>query len=241
MTRIVFVTYGDSKYFYAKQRILHEAKQTGWFDACYAWGPENLTSAFRKRYSKILAYPRGAGYWIWKFDIIRQLLDDTHMQENDIVVYCDAGCTINPKGKTRFEQYCADLLKSPYGAVSFQMETQQEHLWSPRELFSLLDVSFPDTTGHYVGGILLFKKCSHTDLLLRMCMYVLEEKPMLVTDAGYQPAKQCDAFRENRHDQSILSLVRKKYGSVVYPDETYCDPGPPFQDKFPFWATRKRI
>ena len=28
-------------------------------------------------------------------------------------------------------------------------------------------------------------------------------------------------FRDHRHDQSILGFVRKKYGTVVIPDETF--------------------
>ena len=45
----------------------------------------------------------------------------------------------------------------------------------------------------------------------------------------------------HRHDQSILSLLVKKYGSIKIPDETFFYP---FWEKtglrYPFWATRKR-
>jgi hypothetical protein len=50
-----------------------------------------------------------------------------------------------------------------------------------------------------------------------------------------------DGFIDNRHDQSILSLVRKKRGSIVLMDETYFQPfGNKESLRFPFWATRKR-
>ena len=43
-----------------------------------------------------------------ELDIIKQSLLD--ISENDILIYCDAGCKINLKGKKRFDEYI-DLLK----------------------------------------------------------------------------------------------------------------------------------
>ena len=49
-------------------------------------------------------------------------------------------------------------------------------------------------------------------------------------------------FRENRHDQSIFSLIRKLYGSVVIDgDESWMLPfGEGESLNYPFWATRTR-
>ena len=236
--RIVFLTYGNDMYFHAKHRIVKEAALTGWFDECHALGPEDLSQSFRTQFRDILDYPRGAGYWIWKFDILQQMLDK--LDENDLVVYCDAGCTVNRRGEKRFRQYCRDLLKSEYGMIAFQMNAQPELRWTPRELFELLHMAPQDNTGHYVGGILLIKKCQHTQTILDAAMRILAENPYIITDRGYDASQQDTEFRENRHDQSILSLLRKKYGAVVYPDETYCETQPPFRPEFPFWATRWR-
>ena len=60
----------------------------------------------------------------------------------------------------------------------------------------------------------------------------------LVTD--YYNNTQHEYFRDHRHDQSILSVVRKILGSEVIPnDETYFKPfGNEESWKYPFWATR---
>jgi len=63
---------------------------------------------------------------------------------------------------------------------------------------------------------------------------------LLFTD-HYNRENQESCFIDNRHDQSILSVVRKIHGSIVLGDETWFVPfGNNESLKYPFWATRKR-
>ena len=65
---------------------------------------------------------------------------------------------------------------------------------------------------------------------------VLKDDIYLVTDK--YNTNQIDKFRDNRHDQSIFSIIRKKYGSIILEDETarkYKN-----IEKSPFIAMRKR-
>ena len=56
-------------------------------------GPKDLDVEFRNKYSNIFLQQRGGGFWIWKHHIISNLLDK--ISEGDVVVYCDAGASIN--------------------------------------------------------------------------------------------------------------------------------------------------
>ena len=49
-------------------------------------------------------------------------------------------------------------------------------------------------------------------------------------------------FKDNRHDQSISSLLRKIHGTEIIPrDESFIVPfGGPESMKFPFWAARSK-
>ena len=47
-------------------------------------------------------------------------------------------------------------------------------------------------------------------------------------------------FRDNRHDQSVFSVIRKMNNTIVLKDETYFNFGNAESLKYPFWATRKR-
>jgi hypothetical protein len=96
-----FITYANDKFNKSKNRILKQAKQSNFFKTIKAYSPSDITVDFQSKFSKILKHQRGGGYWIWKFDIIIQTLQN--IPQNDILVYLDAGCTINQNGKHMFE------------------------------------------------------------------------------------------------------------------------------------------
>lgn len=72
--KIHIITYGDKNFQNSKNRLYKECIQTNWFDTVQTFGPEDLTGHFKKEFNKILLKHRGAGYWIWKYDIIKQQL-----------------------------------------------------------------------------------------------------------------------------------------------------------------------
>ena len=59
----------------------------------------------------------------------------------------------------------------------------------------------------------------------------------LITDL-YSSEVQIDSFVEHRHDQSIFSLLSKKYSSFVIDNETEFRNRPYEQHNFPFLSVR---
>ena len=95
------------------------------------------------------------------------------------------------------------------------------------------------------------KKCNHLKLIIDNFFKVIDFDNNFITD--YYKHNQSNSFKDNRHDQSILSLLRKKYDSIVLSDETYitgfqCQNNcgicklciRKFNINYPFWATRKK-
>ena len=117
---IHLITYGNDKYKKSKERLYNEALNTNWFDTITVYGPEDLDIDFRKRFKSILKKSKGGGYWIWKSHIIKKKLNE--INDNDILIYLDAGCSINIKGKKRFEEYIDLLNNSNEGIISFQLK-----------------------------------------------------------------------------------------------------------------------
>ena len=234
------ITYGNKMYNNSKKRLREESSNSGWFDTTTICGPENLSEEFKHEFSDILKKTRGAGYWIWKFDIIKQQL--TKLANNDILIYMDAGCTININGKTRFNEYIEMLNNSNESIISFRMDHLEKH-YTNKQLFHHFNMNVNDNNGNsgqIVGGIIIMKNTEKIMKIIDECINVLRTDKLLVTD-HYNKMAQCSDFIDNRHDQSILSLVRKKYGSIVLTDETYFQPfGNKESLKFPFWATRKK-
>tara|TARA_B100001094_G_C18017817_1_gene713528 strand:+ start:116 stop:841 length:726 start_codon:yes stop_codon:yes gene_type:complete len=240
MQSIHLITYGNEMYEKSKKRLLAEATNSQWFDTITICGPETLTMPFKNEFREILNKPRGAGYWIWKFDIIKQQLNK--LVYNDILVYTDAGCSINIHGETRFNEYIAILNKSNESIISFQMH-HIDKKYTAKQLFCHFNMNVHDdnaNSGQFMATIMIMKNTEKMMNIIDECINVLRTDSLLVTDY-YNTLGQCDDFIDNRHDQSILSLVRKKCGSIIIPDETYFKPfGNKKSLRFPFWATRKR-
>ena len=55
------------------------------------------------KYEEILKNKKGAGFWIWKHQIIKQQLEKVN--DGDIVVYSDAGSSLNLNAGNKFNEY----------------------------------------------------------------------------------------------------------------------------------------
>lgn len=238
------ITYGNNLYYDSKKRLVEEARNFGEFDMIKDFGPEDLSEDFKEKYRDVLMMPRGAGYWIWKLDIIEQSLKD--MIDGQILIYLDAGCSFNVKGKKRFNQYIQMLKESNYDIISFQMKKEIEREYTTRQIFDALEIKKDGKkacSGQYIATVLIMKKGKHLRLLLDKMKEILEKDMYLFTDKYNQKQhEENNRFKDNRHDQSVFSLIRKKYGSeVIVGDETWFDNFDSDEAmKYPIHALRKK-
>jgi len=234
---IHLISYGNKEYEHSKQRIYEEAISTHWFDTVTIYGPNDLDNDFKLKFKDILQQRRGGGYWIWKSYIIKKRLNE--INENDILIYLDAGCKINPEGKQRFHEYIELLNTSNTGIISFQM-SHIEKIWTIKEAFEYFNIDLDSdiaNTGQILGGIRIMKKNMNLMSIIDLEIKTLYDNPLLFTD--YYNKKQKKPFKDNRHDQSIFSLIRKMNNPILLRDETWFTPfGSKESLKFPFWAKR---
>jgi len=216
VNQIGFATYGNDAYAAAKQRIVNEAKDTGWFGlGVKDWGPEDLSVDFQQKYKQLLELPRGGGYWIWKFHVIEQTM--ATMEEGQFLVYLDAGSRLNEHGEQRFFEYIQMLNQSQYDLLGFQLPFL-EHKWTTPRIFDAFNVSGnPSIThsGQLEGGTMLIRKGSHYRKWIALCRSVIDTDSWMLTDKYNEEARLSNPeFRENRHDQSVMSVARKLLGYV---------------------------
>lgn len=237
---IHFITYANNTFANAKTRLRSEAGATGWFDTITAYGPEDLDPDFNEKFKNILQCSKGGGYWIWKPYIIKKHLDK--IQDNDILIYLDAGCSINPYGKNKLNEYIELLNQSDAGIISFQMNHLLEKVWAIKEIFQHFNVD-PDgeiaNSGAIMATVQIIKKNSNSIKLINLWNETLHANPTLFTD-HYNNA-QAPYFKDNRHDQSIFSVIKKMHNTITVPDKTCIIPfGNAESLEYPFWATRFR-
>ena len=197
---------------------------------------------------------RGFGYWLWKPYLIKSCLEN--MQENDILLYIDSGCSLNKEGMERFNEYIDIVNNSEFGMISFQMP-HLEKSYTKRIVFDyfkehldelknpkfthLTKSNFDELigeTGQCVGGIQIICKNDHSKKFVDL-WYKLASNYNLINDSIY--IQEHPEFKDHRHDQSIYSVLSKTLGTVKILDETFFHPDWQTKGiKYPIWATRIR-
>jgi hypothetical protein len=238
--KIHLIVYGNDRFKNSKKRLYNEAIATGWFDTITIYDQTCLDNNFKKKFKNILNQPRIAGYGIWRPYIIKKKLNE--INDNDILIYIDAGCSINPDGKNRFNEYIDMVNNSNEGIISFQM-SHIEKIWTTKEIFEYFNVDINGeiaNSGQILDTILIMKKNKNVVNITNIWYNVIYNNPLLFTDY-YNYKNQKSYFIDNRHEQSIFSVIRKIHGSIVLEDETYfVSFGNDISLRYPFWATRKR-
>lgn len=213
-SKIHFITYADENFSKSKKRILKEAEEFGEFSTITGYGPEDLDDNFKEKYKNILKEKRGGGYWIWRPYILNKKFQE--IDENDIIIFLDAGCTINHKGKTRLYEYINMFNNTDKGIISFEIHDQIEKKWVTKEIFKYFNIELSNKIANsrqLCGGAMILKKNPHSKLFIDTFLKVLEDDPYLFTDKYNN--NQISEFIENRHDQSISSVIRKLIETII--------------------------
>ena len=236
--KIYFITYGDSKFNISKKHLIGLAKYSKYFDYCLSFGPQDIEESFKREFKNILEAKRGGGYWLWKYFFINKIINE--INENDLVIYCDAGASFNYHAKKRFYEYIDMINESDFGNLRFENEKENiEKMWTNKEIFNYFKVStdsvYAETT-QLMGGHLIFKKSDHSKLFFEKFFETLNYDENLITD--FYKNNQGKFFIENRHDQSIMSMITKLYGGVILKNETYFAKNSHEQVNYPFLSVR---
>jgi hypothetical protein len=239
-----FITFGGptNEYHNAVKRISSEACDTNVFDHIIGYTDKDLVNdaAFWDKHAGfILANKRGYGYWMWKSYLTKKTLEN--MNENDILVYADAGCKINPNGTRRLHEYFDIVNRSEWANLSFKME-YLEKTWTKMDIFDYYDAKQPEIldSGQLIATTFVLRKCQHTIDLINRWHEACCQANLINDSPSHSPNDM--SFNENRHDQSLFSVIRKKLGTETTDiDETWFSPN--WQTSganYPFWAVRMR-
>jgi hypothetical protein len=241
-----FMTYGgpSENYHSAVKRICNEASGFDVFDEIIGYTEKDLMadSSFWRTHRQFIESnaDRGYGCWLWKSYLTKKTLDK--MNENDLLVYADAGCFMKNDGKARLFEYF-DMLNTSaeIGNVSFQMEHLEES-YTKMDILEWYGANNDPRimkTGQLVGGIFILRKCRHTVELIDRWYDGCCQYHLIDDSCGTLP--NVPMFHAARNDQSIFSVLRKKYGTISLTDETWFDSDWYVAGKtYPIWAIRMR-
>jgi hypothetical protein len=221
-SKVYFMTFGGGRvnFHAAVNRLCAQAKSFDLFEDIYGFTEKDLMTdtIFWDQHSKfILENARGFGFWIWKSFLIRKTLEK--INDGDILFYTDCGCELNIHGKPRFLEYLELVHKNDI--LTFNL-THKEKTWTKMDLMKHFNLTDDQMNSGQIASTCIFlkKTDSNIDLVKEWEAVCLLNNYSLVNNS---PSKlpNDSSFRENRHDQSVLSCLIKKYDKFNIPDDTY--------------------
>lgn len=221
--RLVFCSFGDSRYQASREQLREQAEDLDCFDAICLYDETDLSDSFRQDFQAVLKPGvRGFGYWVWKPRIILDTL--AKMEEGDVLLYTDMDCELNSRGKERLFAYWQEVRQNESGFLVSQLDSERkECFWTKGDLLDYFRLRGQEEmyTPQYQSGVIFIRKEAKTVVLVQQWLDVFYENFHLVDDTSSQSANEPD-FVEHRHDQSILSLLLKQHGTSVIPlEEVY--------------------
>lgn len=223
----IFISYGDNTFRKSLKQIKKEARCIGIFDKIITYTPKDLPDCIKS--SPLYLFKKGGGYWIWKPYIIYKTLQQC--QENDVVYYADAGCTLNPNSlewdlfqkeiqthNAIFFQYRSDIQYEGwenYCKTPSNNSPQIRH-WIKPSTVDYFTSYFGDSKflqyNKIWGGAIIIKKTRQLINTIDQWIKISLFHPELICDPfGEELNRLPDVFNVHRHDQAIITPLLYYY------------------------------
>jgi hypothetical protein len=207
----IFITFGggENNYYDATKRLKNQANYLNIFDALINYSENDLMNDlkfWRKHNTFIQNNQKGYGYWIWKPYLIMKTLID--MEDGDILLYCDAGCELDINQKSNILNMF-EIVKTDLIIGSHTENNEIDHC--KIDLLAYLSMNNKEILNsiqHQATAICL-KKCDTVMDLVKQWYTICCNYHMI--DDTRSSIDEYASFIEHRHDQSVFSLLTKKY------------------------------
>jgi len=208
---IYFLSFGgpSNEYHQAVNRICEQTKKTNKFNTILCYTETDLKNDidFWPLHEQFIQNnKRGYGYWLWKSYLIKKTLNE--MQENDILLYCDAGCEINHKYSNKINDLIS--ITQQYKIIGCPVGSN-DITYTKMDTIEYVQMTTDINLGnkHIQAGCLMMQKCEIVTNLISEWYNISSIYHLIDDSPSISPNNK--AFIEHRHDQSIFNLLIKKY------------------------------
>jgi hypothetical protein len=206
-----FITFagGEQNYYDATKRLQTQAQNINLFDTTKIYTDQDLKndSEFWPRHSEfITTHSRGYGYWVWKSYIIKKTMET--LQDGDVLLYLDCGCEIGHHQYDALKKNLEEGAKEDYILRSLHGD---ENTHTKMDLFikmGMLEDKYVYDYQYQSGAFIIYV-CDKTREFINEWYDLSCDYSNIDDSPSIHPNLPC--FVEHRHDQSIFSLLTKKY------------------------------
>jgi hypothetical protein len=204
--KIVAISYANEKFL--KQLKINKltAINIGKVDEYYSYNFDDIDLIFKKQNEDILSRKRGNGYWLWKPYFILKTFKE-RLNIGDYLIYTDSGIFYLDKAK-KLINFMISINEDMW---SFKLKVLEKS-FSKRDAFILLNAESPiyTDTFQYMAGIQIYKKSKFTENFIEKLLKYSTDKRIITDDPNSQGLPNYNEFIDNRHDQTVLSILTKK-------------------------------
>jgi hypothetical protein len=210
------INYSDNIYKLAQAYNTKTAYKRGKVDKVIEFSPNDISEEFKQAnsFAFIENNPRIGKFGLWRPHIICETMKI--MENGDYLIYSDSGAYYKRK-----VQFLIDFMeKKELELLLFENEFL-ERMMTKRDVFTYLELDMPAVTDskQRISTFFLVKKTKRTILFFNEYLQLALEVPFLFTDEENKLGKENYAdFIDHRHNQSVLSVLSKKYNIPAFRD-----------------------
>ena len=192
------------------QRVCTLTAQVFGIHAIHAVSPSDIDARFARDNHDILTQPRGCGLWLWKPYFIDRMLRE--LDEGDVLIYADAAMHfVNPVSPIEA------MLGHGKRELLLFGEGFRESQYTKRDAFVLLNADEPryaQSPQRFASALALRNTGGVRELVAEWLHHARDPRILGDADNTCGLPNHSD-FIAHRHDQSILSLLSKRFGFDV--------------------------
>jgi hypothetical protein len=209
------VNYSDKSHHNSQKENSNSALKFGGFDNVFSFNLQDLGDEFITENKSIMSQARGAGYWMWKPFVIKKALE--MMGDNDILMYSDSGISFIKN----IDELIDIMDMTEEKLLLFELEDiHPNKRWTKRDCFILMGLDKEEylNQNQLLASYILMRK---NDFVLNFVdeWLTYAKDYRIITDSPNECGlPNYPEFMDHRHDQSILSLLGRKYNIKNIPD-----------------------
>jgi hypothetical protein len=223
MVKYHFITFATPDFMSFAEQNVQTALSVGKFDTAKIYTMADIDPHFQAKNAFLFKQKRGSGYFLWKpYIILKRLLE---IEDGDVLCYNDSKYLWLKNIRT-FEN---DILRTKNIGIYSNKPNERQYIekaWTKQDAYCLMNIpasslnNVKNTNQAWCGFLLLRKHFNPIRFIGEWLTY--NQDPRISSDIPSLYGKEDETFIENRHDQTILSLLAKKWGIEMHTlDKTY--------------------
>lgn len=209
MAKLYVCNYANEKYYTQQQLNTQSAHKKGKVDGVLEFHEQDIVE-LKKEYPEHFKIARGGGLWLWKPYIILKALG--MIEEGDYLFYCDSGAVFVDD----LHLMIPDLEASGHDLMVVE-QPLLSHCFTKKECYELMD--WHDYSGNQIlSGYILMKKSKQSITYMQEWLDNMKDIRKVYGKKFLPEITEFKDYVSHREDQSVLDVLRQKWGLKGYRD-----------------------